>query len=109
MKINEMNNIANPTVGKINSPQTDDQKKLMEACRQFEAVFINMMLKEMRSTVPDDGLTEKSQGREIFESMYDEKLSESMSKGQGIGLAKEMYRQLSRTYNVTNVKPSQQE
>ena len=109
MKINDINNAANPTVGKINPRPTDDPKKLMEACRQFEAVFINMMLKEMRSTVPDGGLTEKSQGREIFESMYDEKLSEEMSKGQGIGLAKQMYRQLSRTYNVTNIKSSSQE
>ncbi|QZY55538.1 rod-binding protein [Crassaminicella profunda] len=73
-----------------------DEKKLMDACRQFESVFINMMMKNMRSTIHEDGIIEKSYGREIFEGMLDEKLAEEASKGNGMGLAKQMYDQLSK-------------
>ncbi|MDR5659700.1 rod-binding protein [Serpentinicella sp. ANB-PHB4] len=75
----------------------DDREKLMDACREFEAIFLNMMMKEMRKTIPTDGLTEKSQAREIFESMHDEKLSVEMARGKGTGLAKQLYNQLSRS------------
>lgn len=74
------------------SKTTEDKEKLMKASKDFESVFVNMMLKQMRSTVQDGGLIEKSTGREMFESMYDEEISKSISeKGDGIGLAKLIY------------------
>jgi flagellar protein FlgJ len=73
-----------------------DEKKLKAACQQFESIFLQMVLKGMRSTIVEDGLVEKSYGREIFEGMYDEKLSEEMVKGQGVGLADQLYKQLSK-------------
>ncbi|MCT4619039.1 MAG: rod-binding protein [Marinisporobacter sp.] len=76
--------------------ESKDDKKLMDACRQFETVFVNMMMKNMRNTIQEDGIIKKSYGREIFEGMLDEKLAEESSKGQGIGLAKNMYEQLSK-------------
>ncbi|QEK13206.1 hypothetical protein FQB35_13515 [Crassaminicella thermophila] len=75
-----------------------DDKKLLDACRQFESMFVNMMLKNMRNTIKEDGFIKKSYAREIFEGMLDEKLAEEASKGQGIGIAKEMYKQLSMKY-----------
>ncbi|MEC8930012.1 MAG: rod-binding protein, partial [Candidatus Latescibacterota bacterium] len=50
----------------------DEQRQaLREASRQFEAVFLNQMLKAMRETVGDGGLIEKSQGEEVFQGMLD--------------------------------------
>lgn len=87
-----------------NIKQTDDPQKLMEVCREFESIFINMILKQARSGMNTDGLTEKSYAREIFEDMQDEQMAQSMSKGQGIGLAQELYKQLSRNTNkITNI------
>jgi len=80
-----------------NIRQTDDPKKLMEVCREFESIFINMILQQSRSGINAEGLTEKSYGREIFEGMQDEQMAESMSKGQGVGLAQQLYKQLSRS------------
>lgn len=75
----------------------EDDEKLMEVCKEFEGIFINMMLKEMNNTVPDGGLIEKSQGSKIFEEMYMEELSKEMSKGSnGMGIAQMMYKQLKR-------------
>jgi len=72
----------------------DDDKKLMEVCKEFESIFIYMMLKEMRKTVPEDGLIEKSQGTRIFEEMYMDELSKEMSKGDNsLGIAKMLYDQ----------------
>ncbi|NLV87907.1 MAG: hypothetical protein GX021_00870 [Tissierellia bacterium] len=79
---------------KIANVNKDDDKKLMEVCREFESVFVYMMLKEMKKTVPEDGLIEKSQGSRIFEDMYFEELSKEMSKGENsLGIAKMLYEQ----------------
>lgn len=80
-----------------NLNKTEDDEKLMEVCKEFEGIFLNMMLKEMKKTVPDTGLIEKSQGSKIFEEMYMEELSNEVSKGDnGIGIAKMMYDQFKR-------------
>lgn len=78
----------------------EDDEKLMETLREFEGIFINMMLKEMKNTVPDSGLVEKSQGTKIFEEMHMEELSKEMSKGDGIGIAKMMYEQFKNGRNT---------
>lgn len=98
MKINEMigqNIIKEPTDKISRQLKSDDEKKMMQACKDFEAIFVNIMLKQMRNTINQSELVEKSYAREMFESMHDEKLSEEMTKGSGIGLAQELYKQLS--------------
>lgn len=73
----------------------EEDKKLMDVCREFESVFIHMMLKEMKKTVPDNnGFIEKSQGTRIFEDMHLEELSKEMVKGDNsLGIAKMLYEQ----------------
>ncbi|MEW9123135.1 MAG: rod-binding protein [Thermotaleaceae bacterium] len=84
--------------------ENNDEKKLMDACKQFEAVFVNMLLKNMRNTIPDGGFIEKSYQREVFEGMLDEKLAEQIAGGQGIGLARQMYNQMARSLKVNSVQ-----
>lgn len=80
-----------------NLKKGQDDKKLMNVCKEFEGVFINMMLKQMKNTVPENGLIEKSQGTKIFEDIYTEELSDEISQGEnGMGIAKMMYEQLKR-------------
>ncbi|WP_192930097.1 rod-binding protein [Alkaliphilus pronyensis] len=92
MKIDGTNVIDNAQ--KLPDKTPKDPKELMEVCKQFESIFINMMLKQMRSSVASGGLIEKSHSREIYESMYDEALSQEIANGKGIGLAKNLYKQL---------------
>ena len=82
-----------------NIKNTEDPQKLMEVCKEFESIFINMILKQSRSEIGAEGLTEKSYAREIFEEMQDEQMAENMTKGKGVGLAQELYKQLSRNGN----------
>ncbi len=75
---------------------SQDKEKLKEACQQFESIFINYMLKSMRATVPDGGLFEKGVAYDIVQSMHDMALAEEISLSGGIGLAKQLYDELSK-------------
>lgn len=66
---------------------------LKAAARQFEAVFMNMLLKSMRETTSQDGMFDSEQTR-MYTSMLDQQLAQSMAS-RGIGLADVMVRQLS--------------
>lgn len=78
---------------------------LRAAAQQFEAVFMNMMLKSMRDATPQDGMFDSEQTR-MFTSMLDQQLSQDMA-GKGIGLADVMVRQLSQTLgSATSLTPS---
>ncbi|MBD8528815.1 MULTISPECIES: flagellar assembly peptidoglycan hydrolase FlgJ [unclassified Massilia] len=63
------------------------------AAQQFEALFINQMMKSMRDATPSEGLMDNQQTK-MFTSMLDQQLSQNMSK-RGMGLADVLVRQLS--------------
>ncbi|HHV46677.1 MAG TPA: flagellar biosynthesis protein FlgJ [Tissierellia bacterium] len=77
-----------------------DDAQLMEVCREFESIFLNMLFKEMRNTIPDGGLIPKGTGTEIFEDMYYEEISKELSNREGLGIAKMLYEQFKSGYRV---------
>jgi flagellar protein FlgJ len=76
--------------------QSPDQA-LKAAAKQFESVFMNMMLKSMRDATPQDGMFDSEQTK-MFTGMLDQQLAQNMSN-RGIGLAEIMVKQLSRAGN----------
>ncbi len=83
---------------KVNGPTSKDQKQLKEACQGFEAIFFSAMVKSMRQTLPGDALFGKSQGVEIFESMYDQALVDRLAaSGRGVGIAEALEASLNNT------------
>lgn len=54
--------------------------------QQFESLFLNIMLKEMRKTVNRSGLL-GSDAMETYEQMFDQQIALGMSRAGGIGLA----------------------
>ncbi|MBO8126117.1 MAG: rod-binding protein [Firmicutes bacterium] len=81
-------------VGESPDGQPMDDARLKEACCQLEAVFLNILAKEMRKTVPRDGYFQPSRARELFTEMLDEALTEEAGKAQGTQLAEILYEQL---------------
>lgn len=73
-------------------------KALRHAATQFEAVFMNMLMKSMRETLGQDGLFD-SQTTRTYTSMLDQQLAQTVSK-RGMGLADMMVHQLSRYAKV---------
>lgn len=74
--------------------ETKDQLK--EVCRQFESIFLYFLLEKMRDTVPKEGFFEQGASYDIIQSMHDEALAEELSKRGGVGLADQLYDQLSK-------------
>lgn len=81
-----------------------EDKKLRDACQQFEAVFINQMLQRMRATVPKDGFWGDSMGVKIFQDMQDEQTSKDMSTAGGMGLGEMLYQQMKPKDNVVTLE-----
>ena len=65
---------------------------LKTAATQFEAMFINMMMKSMRDATPQDGMLDNQQTK-MFTSMLDQQMSQNLAK-RGVGLADVLIRQL---------------
>jgi flagellar protein FlgJ len=72
---------------KANSPDA-----LKGAATQFEAMFLNMMLKSMRESGGQDGMLD-SQDSKTYTSMLDQQMSQTLAK-RGIGLADMLVRQM---------------
>lgn len=81
-----------------NAAKKKDLQGLKEASQEFEAYFINIMLKQMRKTVIDSGLIEKSEARKTFEGMLDQEYASTISKKDGIGLGKAIYDAMRKAY-----------
>jgi peptidoglycan hydrolase FlgJ len=74
--------------------RSSPEEGLKQVSRQFEALFMNMVLKSMRQAVPQSGLLD-SQNEKMYLSMFDQQLTQNLS-GRGVGLAEAMLAQLSR-------------
>lgn len=73
----------------------DEREALKQAAQQFEAVFLNMMLKSMREATSKTDLFNNRQ-TEFYTQMFDQQLSQDLSKN-GLGLADLMVQQLTRS------------
>lgn len=66
-----------------------------EIARQFEALYLQMMLKRMREATPRSGMLDSDQTR-MVQSMGDEQMAMQLSR-PGIGLADALMRQMARS------------
>lgn len=75
--------------------KTSDPAALKAAAQQFEALFLQMVLKSMRDATPKDGLFDSDQTR-LYESLLDQQMSQVLAAKGGTGLAALIESQLSR-------------
>ena len=81
------------------NPQTvqgpeSEKRVLKEACKEFEGLFWEQLLKSMRKTIPKSDFWGNRREEELYTSMYDQGLSVSLSEHGGLGLAEMLIRQL---------------
>ena len=79
------------------SADRDPQGTVRQAAAQFEALFMQELLKSMRAAVPKSGLLDGA-GTDQYTSMLDSQLAQSLS-GRAGGLADVIARQMSRHLN----------
>lgn len=82
-------NALKVAASKENTPET-----IKEVAKQFEAIFMNMMLKSMREATPQENQFDNDQSR-TFIGMLDQQLSSNLAS-KGLGLSDILAKQLSQ-------------
>ena len=82
---------------------TATEDELLDACKQFEAYFLEQVFKEMQKTV--DCVKDESSGTDnnlvsYFKDETIQKLAETSTETQGLGLAQTLYEQMKRNYGI---------
>lgn len=76
--------------------QRREEKATRETATQFEAMFIQMMLKSMREATEKEGLM-TSDHEEAFQEMYDRELSVQLAKRNTLGVADMLVKSIERS------------
>lgn len=71
--------------------------ELARACQDLESLFLTYLLKEMRATIPKNGLLSGGKAEEICTSLADAQLAQELAARGGIGISKVLLTQLSLT------------
>ena len=80
--------------------QSGDSKALDEAAKQFEAIFVQMMLKSMRKAqdvMADKDSPFNSEQVKFYRDMHDTQIASDLASNGSIGLAEIIVRQLGKT------------
>lgn len=83
------------TRAEANSPEN-----LRRVAGQFEALFMQMVLRSMREANLSEGLF-GSDAEKHYQDMFDAQLTLKLAQGPGVGLAETLVRQLSRVADMT--------
>lgn len=97
-------NVASPISGAregMAAGKDEARAELRKAVADFEALFINQMLKTMRETVNKGDLFNGGNGEEIYTSLLDAELSRVMAQAGGIGLGDILL----RDFDFTSAEP----
>ena len=101
-------NAANQSAAKLQNKVsgTDYSKasedELLDACKQFEAYFIEQMYKSMMKTVPSgEGMTGSTGNlMDYYKDQMIQSMAEQTTDQNSLGLARMLYEQMKRNYNL---------
>ena len=89
---------ASDKISGVNKDSSDEE--LMEACKTFESYFIEQAIKGMEKTIPDNDDSSASYLNMFKDTLYQEYADIASNRGDGIGIAKMLYEQMKRNYNI---------
>jgi len=75
--------------------RVDPQASLKQVAKQFEGIFIQMMLKSMRYASMGDAIFDSDQSK-LYRDMFDKQVALDMANSKGIGIADSLVRQLGK-------------
>ena len=82
------------TKAKADESNTESHR-LNKASKDFEKIFVSLMLKSMWKSIPkDEG--DETPGSNIYMEMVQSALATEMVKGEGMGIAKMLYSELKK-------------
>ena len=87
------------TLGKDLSTASDEE--LMDVCKEFEAYFVEQVLKEAEKMVPDsDEDSSMSQLTDFYKDTVRQEMASKIGEQSGTSFAQMMYEQMKRNYNL---------
>lgn len=110
--LDQINTLDPASLGALKRSAHDNSPEAIKAtAKQFEALFLQIVLKSMRDTVPKDGMTDSDSTR-FYEGLGDQQLAAVLAQRGGVGLAASLERQLlqqaglSPTSTTSNTLPA---
>ncbi len=94
---NALTSAASGKSGEVDNPE------LMDACKTFEAYFLEQVFKEMEKTVPEHDYGDQATNNlvDYFKGNTIQSMAEQVADGEGLGLARQLYEQMSRNAAAT--------
>lgn len=94
----------NNTIQNTDYSKAGDEE-LLEACKQFEAYFLEQVFKEMQKTIdcfkPEGSENDPNNTLvDFFKDSTVQELAATSTEIQGLGLAQTLYEQMKRNYNL---------
>ena len=68
------------------NPSQSPKPELEKVCSEFASIFSYMLIKNMRSTIPNASFLKEYQGKKLVDSMVDQKMAHYLSTHNGFGL-----------------------
>lgn len=87
---------ASGVIGGIGKNSSDEE--LMEACKSFEAYFVQKMIEEAKKSLENED--EKGEYMQYFSDSLNQQYAEMITDSGQIGLAKQLYDNLKTQYNL---------
>lgn len=98
---------ADTTASKLESQLKTDYSKatdeeLMDACKQFEAYFVEQMFKEMIKTIPETEYSSSANNTlmDYYKDNMVQEIASTATETEGFGLAQTLYEQMKRNYGL---------
>ncbi len=90
----------------LTSLNANKPEQIRAVAQEFEQMFASMMVKSIRSTVPESSLVKKSMGENIYTDMLDSEFSRMMAETKSLGLTDMIVKQLSGEQDIRRTSKS---
>lgn len=109
--MNQLNDVYNQ-VGNSSASKLEDKlsgsfesatdEELMDVCKQFEAYFMEQIIKGMEKMIPknDDEDSSMSKTVDYFKETMIQEIASESTNTQGLGLAQTLYESMKRQYSI---------
>jgi murein DD-endopeptidase MepM/ murein hydrolase activator NlpD len=87
-----------------NSSGDESKAELKKVAQQFEAIFIAQLLKVMRETIQESGLTEGGFGKSIYTEMFDQEVALDMARRGTLGISNLLFQNFSAAAELSEKK-----
>ena len=76
------------------------EKQLKSVCTQFESLFIEMLMRQMRDSVPKSGFLDGGNAEQLFKGMQDEQLAQEISRRGAFKVGDILFQQMKSNISV---------